>query len=99
MIGIILPSIELSMTMHPDHLMKPGPDTTPPEPSADEESGLWLHIGDDENIATKDPLIFRTSPLLVGERAGDERVIGLPGTASAYPLINRRQSPARKGSP
>jgi hypothetical protein len=87
------------MTVHPDHLVKPEPDTLPPDPSAGQESGLWLRIGDNEDIATNDPLIFKTSPLLVGNRAGDEQVTGLPGPNPAYNSLNRRQSPARRGSP
>lgn len=99
MIGIVLPSIGLTMTVHPDHLVKPEPDTLPPDPSAGQEPGLWLRIGDNEDIATKDLLIFKTSPLLVGDRAGDEQESGLPGLNPAYTSPNLRQSPAQRGSP
>jgi hypothetical protein len=99
MIGIVLPSIVLPMTAHPNNLVKPEPDLTPPESSADKKTGLWLCIGDHEDIANNDPLIFRTSPLLVGERAGDEQVTGLTGLTPVYTSLNHRQSPARNGSP
>lgn len=99
MIGIVLPSIELTMTEFSDHSVKPEHDVITPGPSFDEESGLWLSIGDNEDIATKDPLIFRTSPLLIGDKPGDDPVSGWSGPTRAYPSINYRKSPPGKGSP
>jgi len=74
MIGIVLPSIDLPMTIHPDHILKPEPDPIITESSVDEQPALWLCIGDQEDIATKNTVIFRTSPLQVGDGAGDEQV-------------------------
>jgi hypothetical protein len=99
MLGIVFPSIVLSMTAPPDHPIRPGPETIIPEPSTDEDGGLWLCIGDYADIIPKDPLIFRTSTLPVGDRGGDEQATGLPGRTPAYGHLNRRQSPARKESP
>jgi hypothetical protein len=99
MIGIVLPSNELLMTESPDHPVKPEHEAITQGSSFDEESGLWLCIGDNEDIATEDPLIFSTSPLLIGDKPGDDPVSGWPGPNRAYPSLNHRKSPSRKGSP
>jgi hypothetical protein len=99
MIGIVLPSIVLTMAMHPDHPEEPESDITTHGPTLAEESGLWLCIGENEDISTQDPWIFKTSLLLIGEKAGDEQVNRLQGDTHGYPLLKRRQSSSRKGSP
>jgi len=99
MIGIVLPSIELLMTECPEHPVKPEHEAITQGSSFDEESGLWLRIGDNDDIASEDPLIFRTSPLPIGEKSGDDQVSGWPELIRAYPSLNHRKSPTRKGSP
>jgi len=97
MIGIVLPSID-TMTVHPDHPMKTETDTIIPELFRDEEPGLWLCIGGHEDIVPKDPSVFRTSLLRVGDGSGDEQVTGVQEPVTAFGPVNHRRSPVRRES-
>jgi hypothetical protein len=99
MIGIVLPSIGFVMTDHASHPQKLGDIILSEDSSDKKQSQLWLCIGDHEDVVSKDPAIFDTSSLQMGDEAGDHQMNRLTGIAPATSFPCLRQIPVKREIP